>query len=179
MTESFITLGAGCFWCTEAVYERVRGVASVECGYANGDNPQRPSYEQVCTGGTGYVEVARIGFDPQVVSLTQLLEIFFTIHDPTSLNRQGADVGTQYRSGIYVENDEEREIAEDLIREIDASGTLGKPVVTEVESLRNYWKAEDYHQNYFANNPHQGYCAAVVGPKVEKFRQTFAALIKP
>lgn len=173
MAIAFITLGAGCFWCTEAVYLQVRGVHSVESGYSNGHTPTRPSYEDVCTGQTGYVEVARIGFDPEVISLAQILEIFFTIHDPTSLNRQGADVGTQYRSGIYVEDDAQREVAEDLIRQIDASGVLGKPVVTEVESLRDYWAAEDYHQNFFARNPGQGYCAAVVGPKVEKFRQTF------
>ncbi|KKW69316.1 peptide methionine sulfoxide reductase [Lampropedia cohaerens] len=178
MDKEFITLGAGCFWCTEAVYQQVRGVGSVVPGYCNGLQPQRPSYEQVCTGRTGYVEVARIGFDPAVIGLREILEIFFTIHDPTSLNRQGADVGTQYRSGIYVENDAQRDLALEMIAQIDASGALPGPVVTEVESLRNFWPAEDYHHDYFARHPQQGYCAVVIGPKVEKFRRTFAQFVK-
>ncbi|THT97835.1 peptide-methionine (S)-S-oxide reductase MsrA [Lampropedia puyangensis] len=175
--ESFITLGAGCFWCTEAVYSQVKGIISVESGYTNGQQPARPSYEQVCTGTTGYVEVVRLGFDPSLISAAEILEIFFTIHDPTSLNRQGADAGTQYRSGIYVEDESHRSIAQSLIHEIDSSGVLGKPVVTEVQSLRNYWAAEDYHQRYFEQHPYQGYCAAVIGPKVAKFKQTFQRLL--
>lgn len=172
-----IALGGGCFWCTEAVFTQVKGIVSVESGYANGDLPTRPTYEQVCTGTTGFVEVVRLGFDPQQISVAQILEIFFTIHDPTSLNRQGADTGTQYRSGIYVEEESQRNVANDLIREINDSGVLGKPVVTEVESLRDYWPAEDYHQRYFEQHPNQGYCAAVVGPKVDKFRATFKSLL--
>ena len=172
-----ITLGGGCFWCTEAVFTQVKGIVSVESGYANGELPTRPTYEQVCTGKTGYVEVVRLGFDPEQISVAQVLEIFFTIHDPTSLNRQGADTGTQYRSGIYVEEEAHRNVANDLIRDINDSQVLGKPVVTEVESLRNYWPAEDYHQRYFENNPNQGYCAAVVGPKVDKFKATFKSLL--
>lgn len=176
-TIEMITLGGGCFWCTEAVYTQVRGIVSVESGYANGNTPIRPTYEQVCTGQTGYVEVVRLGFDPAQISVAQVLEIFFTIHDPTSLNRQGADTGTQYRSGIYVENESQRTVANDLIREINDSGILGKPVVTEVDSLRDYWAAEDYHQRYFEQHPNQGYCAAVVGPKVDKFKATFKSLL--
>jgi peptide-methionine (S)-S-oxide reductase len=172
-----ITLGGGCFWCTEAVYVGVRGVTDVESGYCNGQ-AERPSYEQVCTGRTGHNEVVRLTFDPAQISLRQILEIFFVVHDPTSLNRQGNDAGTQYRSGIYFSSPDHRQIAEDLIREMSQDKLFGKPIVTEVLPLANYWPAEAYHQDYFANNPNQGYCAFVVGPKVEKFRKTFAALAK-
>lgn len=177
MQESFITLGAGCFWCAEAVYLQVRGVVSVEVGYANGKNPERPSHDQVNTDETGYAEVVRIGFNKQEISPTQILEIFFAIHDPTTLNQQGEYVGTRYRSGIYVDDDAQREIAEALIQQVNESGELGKPVVTEVELLRDYWKAEDNYQNYFAKHPSEAYCAAVIGPKVEKFRKTFVTFI--
>jgi peptide-methionine (S)-S-oxide reductase len=172
-----IVLGGGCFWCTEAVFDRVQGVVDVESGYSNGET-LNPSYEQVCTGRTGHVEVVRLEFDPQQISLREILEIFFVVHDPTALNRQGNDVGTQYRSGIYYQNDAQKRVAEEVIREIEASKTYRSPIVTEVKLLANYSAAESYHQDYFLNNPNQGYCAFVVGPKVEKFQKTFAARLK-
>ncbi|MEJ1164649.1 peptide-methionine (S)-S-oxide reductase MsrA [Variovorax sp. CCNWLW186] len=175
-TES-IVLGGGCFWCTEAVFDRVQGVVDVESGYCNGQTVN-PSYEQICTGRTGHVEVVKVEFDPAVISLREILEIFFVVHDPTTLNRQGNDVGTQYRSGIYVTSDAQKEVAQGVIREIEAGKTYSAPVVTEVVPLANYSTAEAYHQDYFLNNPNQGYCAFVVGPKVEKFQKTFASRVK-
>ncbi len=177
MTSSIetITLGGGCFWCTEAVYERVRGVTAVESGYSNG-HLDRPSYEQVCGGDTGHVEVIRVSFDTAEISLREVLEIFFVVHDPTTLNRQGNDVGTQYRSGIYTHSPAQETVAGEVIAEVNAK--LGGRVVTEVQPERNYWRAEDYHQHYFANHPGQGYCAFVVAPKVEKFRKTFASKVR-
>lgn len=172
-----ITLGGGCFWCTEAVYEQVQGVTAVESGYCNG-HVDKPSYEQVCTGTTGHNEVVRISFDSEAISLREVLEIFFVIHDPTSLNRQGNDTGTQYRSGIYFESPEQEQVAREVLAELNASGLYLTPVVTELLPLANYSKAEDHHQHYFAQNPDQGYCAFVVAPKVEKFRKTFARLAK-
>ena len=169
-----ITLGGGCFWCTEAVYERVKGVTAVESGYSNGTTV-RPSYEQVCTGTTGHNEVVRVSFDPKQISLREILEIFFVVHDPTTLNRQGNDSGTQYRSGLYFHNAEQERIAREVIAQVD-DFHRGR-VVTELQPERNYSKAEDYHQHYFANHPNQGYCAMVVAPKVEKFRKTFAAKV--
>lgn len=173
-----ITLGGGCFWCTEAVYERVQGVTAVESGYSNG-HVLRPSYEQVCGGDTGHNEVVRVSFDPAQISLREILEIFFVIHDPTTLNRQGNDVGTQYRSGIYFSSPEQERVAREVLAEIDASKTYRSPVVTELKALDNYSRAEDYHQHYFAQHPGQGYCAFVVAPKVEKFRKTFAHRVRP
>jgi peptide-methionine (S)-S-oxide reductase len=171
-----ITLGGGCFWCVEAVYERVKGVSSVESGYCNGELPN-PSYEQVCSGTTGHAEVVRVGFDPAEISLREVLEIFFVVHDPTTLNRQGNDSGTQYRSGIYFHDAEQEAVARQVLAQVNA---LHKGrVVTELLSERNYSRAEDYHQHYFANNPGQGYCAFVVAPKVAKFEKTFAARLKP
>ncbi|MDM0104231.1 peptide-methionine (S)-S-oxide reductase MsrA [Variovorax sp. J22R24] len=172
-----IVLGGGCFWCTEAVFDRVQGVVDVESGYSNGQ-AVNPSYEQVCTGRTGHAEVVKVAFDPAQIALREILEIFFVVHDPTTLNRQGNDVGTQYRSGIYYTNDEQKKVAEDVIREIGDSKTYRAPIVTEVKPLDNYSTAEAYHQDYFLNNPNQGYCAFVVGPKVEKFQKTFAARVK-
>jgi peptide-methionine (S)-S-oxide reductase len=172
-----IVLGGGCFWCTEAVFDRVQGVVDVESGYSNGQ-ALNPSYEQVCTGRTGHAEVVKVTFDPAEISLHEILEIFFVVHDPTTLNRQGNDVGTQYRSGIYYLDPAQRQVAEDVIREIGESKTYRAPIVTEVEPLANYSTAEAYHQDYFLNNPNQGYCAFVVGPKVEKFQKTFAARVK-
>lgn len=172
-----IVLGGGCFWCTEAVFDRVQGVVDVESGYSNGQ-VARPTYEQVCTGRTGAVEVVKVAFDPAAITLREVLEIFFVIHDPTTLNRQGNDVGTQYRSGIYTTNDEQRQVAQDVIREIGESGTYRAPIVTEVVPLADYSTAEAYHQDYFLQHPNQGYCAFVVGPKVEKFQKTFAARVK-
>jgi peptide-methionine (S)-S-oxide reductase len=173
-TTETITLGGGCFWCTEAVYERVKGVVGVESGYSNGHVAQ-PSYEQVCTGTTGHNEVVRVTFDPAQISLREVLEIFFVIHDPTTLNRQGNDTGTQYRSGIYFHDAAQQATAREVLAEVDALHK-GK-VVTELLPEQNYSRAEDYHQHYFANHPNQGYCAMVVAPKVEKFQKTFAARV--
>ena len=172
-----ITLGGGCFWCLDAVYAKVRGVTGVESGYSNGQARQ-PTYEEVCSGRTGCNEVVKLAYDPGDITLREILEIFFVIHDPTSLNRQGNDAGTQYRSGIYYETAGQKEVVDDFIREASQDKTFNKPLVTEVLPLANYWPAEDYHQDYFANNPNQGYCAFVVGPKVDKFRKTFAARVK-
>jgi peptide-methionine (S)-S-oxide reductase len=170
-----IVLGGGCFWCTEAVYVNVRGVTDVESGYSNGQ-VERPSYEQVCTGRTGHNEVVKLTFDPAQISVRQILEIFFVIHDPTTLNRQGNDAGTQYRSGIYYTTPEQKEAADAIIREMSQDKLFGSPVVTEVLPLANYWPAEEYHQDFFEKNPNQGYCVAVAGPKVAKFRKTFTEL---
>ncbi len=179
MANSTITLGGGCFWCTEAVFVRVRGVLDVESGYSNGLGPARPSYEQVCTGRTGFNEVVRLRYDNSIITLRDILDIFFEIHDPTSLNRQGNDVGTQYRSGIYVSNDADHMAALQLISEVTSLGQFDSPIVTEVMPLEHYWPAEDYHQDYFQHNPHQGYCTFVVAPKVKKLQQHFVHWLKP
>lgn len=170
-----IVLGGGCFWCTEAVFLRVKGVLSVESGYTNGP-ATNPTYEQVCSGNTGHAEVVRVRFDPKRVSLNELLQVFFTIHDPTTLNRQGADVGTQYRSGIYYTRPEQLGEIRQVVDEAQRAHN-GK-VVTEVQPEQNYWPAEAYHQNYFENHPEQGYCAFVVAPKVDKFALKFKELLK-
>jgi len=170
-----ITLAGGCFWCLEAVYERVVGVTAVESGYSNG-RLHNPSYEQVCGGDTGHAEVVRVSHDPSKITLREVLEIFFVIHDPTTLNRQGSDEGSQYRSGIYFHDAEQERVAREVLAELNAHH--GGRVVTELAPEANYSRAEDYHQHYFANHPGQGYCAAVVAPKVEKFRKTFAARLK-
>ncbi len=178
MTTETITLGGGCFWCTEAVFDKVLGVTDVESGYSNG-HVQRPTYEQVCSGATGHNEVVKLTYDTAQISLREILEIFFVIHDPTTLNRQGNDVGTQYRSGIYFETPAQKDVADAIVRELHQGGKFAAALVTEVQPRTNYWPAEHYHQDYFAQHPHQGYCAFVVGPKVEKFRTTFARLQKP
>jgi peptide-methionine (S)-S-oxide reductase len=170
-----ITLGGGCFWCTEAVFVRVQGVLDVESGYCNG-HVLNPSYAQVCEGTTGHVEVVRLVYDPLVVSLRALLEIFFVIHDPTTLNRQGHDVGSQYRSGIYFSDEADRAEAQSVLDEVNRY--FNGAVVTELQPLRNYSCAEAYHQDYFEHHPEQGYCAHVVAPKVSKFLQTFADRVK-
>ena len=172
-----IVLGGGCFWCTEAVFKEVRGVTDVESGYSNGET-ERPSYEQVCTGRTGHNEVVKLTYDADQVSLRQLLEIFFVVHDPTQLNQQGNDVGTQYRSGIYYTTPEQKQVAEDMIRTISQDKLFGRPIVTEVQPMANYWPAEEYHQDFFEKNPTQGYCLAVAAPKVAKFRKTFTELTR-
>ena len=174
-TIDTITLGGGCFWCLEAVYEKVEGVTAVASGYANG-HVERPSYEQVCGGHTGHAEVVRSGFDTAKISLREILEIFFVIHDPTTLNRQGIDVGTQYRSGIYFHDEAQQAVAREVLAEVNAHH--GGRVVTELTPVQNYSRAEDYHQHYFERNPNQGYCAFVVAPKVEKFRKTFASRVR-
>ncbi|WP_027995135.1 peptide-methionine (S)-S-oxide reductase MsrA [Simplicispira psychrophila] len=173
-----ITLGGGCFWCTEAVFERVRGITQVQSGYSNGQ-ALRPTYEQVCSGRTDHNEVVRLTFDPAIISVEQLLEIFFATHDPTTLNRQGNDVGTQYRSGIYFHTPEQQQVAQDLLQQLSQDAVFDAPLTTEVLPEQNFWPAEDYHHQYYARNPNQGYCAAVVGPKVAKFRKTFAQFLKP
>jgi peptide-methionine (S)-S-oxide reductase len=173
-TLQSITLGGGCFWCTEAVYLHVRGITAVESGYCNGQTIN-PSYEQVCTGRTGHNEVVKITFDPAQISLDQIFQIFFAVHDPSTLNRQGNDAGTQYRSGIYVNSSAQETIAKVFIDKLLVDKVFSQ-ITTEVVFLDNYSKAEGYHQNYFSNNPNQGYCAFVVGPKVEKFRTTFSQL---
>jgi peptide-methionine (S)-S-oxide reductase len=170
-----ITLGGGCFWCVEAVYEKVRGVLAVESGYCNGQVDQ-PTYEQVCEGRTGHAEVVRVRFDPADISLREVLEIFFVIHDPTTLNRQGNDIGTQYRSGVFFHSAEQQRIAAEVIAQVNA--LHGGRVVTELLPESNYSRAEDDHQHYFAQHPQQGYCAFVVAPKVEKFRKTFASRVR-
>lgn len=177
MTLQHITLGGGCFWCTEAVFTRLRGIHRVQSGYANGHTPQ-PSYEQVCSGTTGHAEVVQLAFDPEIMGLRQILEIFFATHDPTTLNRQGHDVGTQYRSAIYWHSPEQEALAHALITDITAQGMWEAPIVTEVAPLQTFWPAEDYHQQYYARHPAQGYCAAVITPKLAKFRQTFAQWLR-
>jgi len=172
-----ITLGGGCFWCLEAVYLLVDGVTAVESGYCNGQ-VRNPSYEQVCGGETGHAEVVRLTFDPARIGVRELLEIFFVIHDPTTLNRQGDDMGTQYRSGIYWESPRHEAIAREVLAELAASGVHRQRIVTELLPLANYSRAEDYHQRYFENHPQQGYCSFVVAPKVEKFRRTFARRVR-
>ncbi len=175
--KSTITLAGGCFWCTEAVFDRVRGVTAVQSGYSNG-HAQNPSYEQVCTGNTGHAEVVRLQFDESVIGLREILEIFFATHDPSQLNRQGNDVGTQYRSGIYYETEAQGELARQMIQEMAKEGIYAGPITTEVAPLANWSAAEAYHDDYYARNPNQGYCAAVVGPKVAKFRKTFVRFLK-
>ena len=175
MAHEAITLGGGCFWCLEAVYEQVEGVTAVESGYCNG-HLKNPSYEQVCNGDTGHAEVVRLEFDPALIGLREILEIFFVIHDPTTLNRQGNDVGSQYRSGIYWHEAAQQAVAREVLAEVNAK--VGGRAVTEVLPLAHYSKAEAYHQHYFANHPGQGYCAYVVAPKVDKFRKTFRARVR-
>ena len=172
-----IILGGGCFWCTEAVYVGVKGIMDVESGYSNGQTV-RPSYEQVCSGSTGHNEVVKLAYDSAEISTREVLEIFFVIHDPTTLNRQGNDSGTQYRSGIYFSTPEQEAVAREVIQDMAESGVYQHPIVTEVLPLANYWPAEDYHQDFFEKNPGQGYCMAVAAPKVAKFRKTFARLAK-
>jgi peptide-methionine (S)-S-oxide reductase len=172
-----LVLGGGCFWCTEAVFKELRGVLDVESGYSNGQ-AHAPSYDDVCTGTTGCNEVVKLVYDPAQVSTRELLEVFFVIHDPTTLNRQGNDVGTQYRSGIYFTTDDQRAMAQALMDELAADKAFGAPIVTELLPLAHYFPAEDYHQDFFERHPYQGYCMAVAAPKVAKFRKTFARLAR-
>ena len=171
------TLAGGCFWCLEAVYIELRGVESVVSGYAGGHDLS-PTYEAVCSGTTGHAEVVQIAFDPDMVSFRELLEVFFTIHDPTTLNRQGNDVGTQYRSAIYFHDEEQRLVAEEVIEEMTVAGIWDDPIVTEVTALDMFFEAEEYHQRYFEKNPFQPYCFVVVRPKVSKFRKKFVSKLK-
>jgi peptide-methionine (S)-S-oxide reductase len=176
-TGSVATLAGGCFWCLEAVYDELKGVESVESGYSGGQVPN-PTYEDVCDGDTGHAEVVQIKFDPSVISYADLLHVFFTIHDPTTLNRQGNDVGPQYRSAIFYHDAEQKRVAEEVIRKIDAQKLWDAPIVTEVTAFDKFYIAEAYHQEYFKNNPFQGYCRVVIAPKVAKFRQKFVDRLK-
>ena len=171
------TLGGGCFWCTEAVFAQLQGVAHVEAGYSGGATAN-PTYRDVCSGATGHAEVAQITFDPKVISYREVLEVFFATHDPTTLNRQGADMGAQYRSVIFYHDDAQKQIAAQVIQELDAAKIWDAPIVTAVEPLKTFYRAEDYHQEYFANNPDQPYCQVVISPKVAKFRKKFADKLK-
>jgi peptide-methionine (S)-S-oxide reductase len=171
------TLGGGCFWCLEAVYDRLEGVVSVESGYSGGEVPN-PSYQQVSSGKTGHAEVVRVTFDPQVISYREILQVFFSIHNPTTLNRQGADVGTQYRSVIFYHGEEQKMIAQQVIDEIEQEGIWEDKIVTQVTPLEKFYLAEEYHQEYFEKNPYQGYCQVVIAPKVAKFRAKYAQQLK-
>ncbi len=171
------TLAGGCFWCLEAVYENLKGVEKVESGYSGGSLPN-PTYQQVCSGSTGHAEVVQITFDPGVVTYRELLEVFFTIHDPTTLNRQGNDVGTQYRSAIFYHSPEQKSTAADVIAELEVQKVWDDPIVTEITPLDEYYPAEDYHQEYFRQNPNQPYCAVAIAPKVAKFRRQYLEKLK-
>lgn len=175
--QEITTLGGGCFWCIEAIFNGLMGVESVESGYTGGATPN-PTYHDVCAGQTGHAEAVRIIFDPKVVSFREILEVFFAIHDPTTLNRQGNDIGTQYRSAIFYHLPEQKALAEQMIAELNASHAWGDPIVTEVVSARTFYVAEDNHRDYFKNNSHQPYCQLMVAPKVAKFRKKFAAKLK-
>jgi len=172
------TLAGGCFWCLEAVYEQLRGVEKVVSGYSGGSVPN-PDYRSVCTGRTGHAEVVQVTYDPAEVSYREILEVFFTIHDPTTLNRQGADEGTQYRSAVFTHSPEQEQTAREVIRDLEAEGVWENPIVTQVEPLSRFYPAEDYHQHYFARNPGQGYCQVVIAPKVAKFRQKYLSRLQP
>ncbi len=171
-----ITLGGGCFWCLEPIFDDLVGVESVVVGYAGGDGPT--TYEAICTGTTGHAEVIQVTFDPQVIALVELLTIFFTFHDPTTLNRQGADVGTQYRSVVFYTTEQQKQAAEGVIREIEAANLWNNSIVTEVSPMPDFYLAEEYHQKYYQRNPNQGYCQVVITPKVTKFRKEYAAKLK-
>ena len=171
------TLGGGCFWCLEAVFDRMQGVVSLDSGYMGGSKPN-PTYADVCTGRSGHIEVVQVTFDNEVTSLREILGVFFTIHDPTTRDRQGNDIGSQYRSAIFCHSELQHEIAAQMIAELEQSGIWGKPIVTELRPAETFYKAEDYHQDYYRDNPGQPYCAYIVEPKVRKFREKFAAMLK-
>ena len=172
-----ITLGAGCFWCVEAVFQKLKGVESVVSGYSGG-HIKNPAYREVCNGVTGHAEVIQIKFDPSLVSIAEILQVFWQTHDPTTLNRQGNDIGTQYRSAIFYHTEEQRQIAEQYKEELNKSKAFPEPIVTEITAITNFYRAEDHHQNYFNQNSDQGYCQFVVRPKVEKFKKLFADKMK-
>lgn len=177
MATEIATLGGGCFWCLEAVFEQLRGVGEVVSGYSGGGTPD-PTYERVCSGGTGHAEVIEITFDPEVISFQDLLEVFFSIHDPTTPNRQGADVGTQYRSAIFYHSPEQESVAQKTIARLNHSGPWDAPIVTKVKPFEAFYPAEEYHQEYFRRNPGQGYCRVVIEPKVVKFRKEHLERLK-
>jgi peptide-methionine (S)-S-oxide reductase len=176
-SQEIATLGGGCFWCLEAVYQEMEGVLSVQSGYMGG-RLTNPDYRSVCSGTTGHIEVVQVAFDPAITSYREILEVFFAIHDPTSMDRQGADSGTQYRSAIFYHSEEQRRTAEELISELDREAVFARPIVTEVRPTETFYIAEEYHQNYFRNNPQQSYCTFVVSPKVRKFRENFASKLR-
>ncbi len=171
------TFGNGCFWCTEAIFQRLEGVVKVESAYAGGE-VKNPTYKEVSSGTTGHAEVLRVVFNPEVISYTELLEVFFSTHDPTTLNRQGADVGTQYRSEIFYHNSEQKKVADDMIAALEKENIFDDPIVTKVTAINNYYPAEDYHQNYYNNNKNAGYCRAVINPKLEKFKKQYKDKLK-
>jgi peptide-methionine (S)-S-oxide reductase len=177
MAQEIATLGGGCFWCLEAVYREMQGVTLAESGYMGG-HLDTPSYHDVCTGRTGHIEVVQVTFDPEIASYRDILQVFFAIHDPTSRDRQGNDAGTQYRSAIFYHDDRQRATAQELIRELDAEDAYSRPIVTELRPAVTFYRAEEYHQEYFRNNPNQPYCAFVVAPKVQKFRKQFTARLR-
>jgi peptide-methionine (S)-S-oxide reductase len=171
------TLAAGCFWCVEAVFDDLRGVESVESGYSGG-HTENPTYQQVCSETTGHAEVIQLKFDANIISFKEILQVFFAVHDPTTLNRQGNDVGSSYRSAIFYHSDEQKRIAEEVVKEVEAEAVYDNSIVTEIKPFNKFYIAENYHQEYFANNPNQPYCAAIVAPKVAKFRQKFVQRLK-
>jgi len=171
------TLGGGCFWCTEAVFSEIEGVESADSGYSGGTKPS-PTYEEVCTGTTGHAEVVHITFNPMVITFKEILEIFFTIHDPTTLNRQGSDVGTQYRSVIFYHNAEQKAVAEQVVKELEEQKIWNAPIVTQIEPFKAFYKAEDYHKDYFKKHPEQAYCKAVIAPKIVKLRKLYRSKLK-
>ena len=177
MTTQLATLAGGCFWCLEAVFEQLKGVKKVESGYSGGQVPN-PSYEAVCTGTTGHAEVTQVTFDPDVISFRDLLGVFFSIHDPTTPDRQGGDVGTQYRSAVFYHDDEQRRVAEDVMRELETEHVFDDPIVTRIEPLNAFYPAEEYHREYYSRNPNQPYCRAVIAPKVAKLRSKYLAKLK-
>ena len=177
MTTQLATLAGGCFWCLEAVFEQLKGVKKVESGYSGGHVPN-PSYQAVCTGTTGHAEVVQVSFDPDEISFGDLLGVFFTLHDPTTLDRQGGDVGTQYRSAIFYHDDEQRRVAEDLVRELEAEHVFDDPIVTTIEPFKAFYPAEEYHREYYRRNPNQPYCRAVIAPKVSKLRSKYLSRLK-
>jgi len=177
MSKEVATLGGGCFWCVEAVFNQLKGVESAISGYMGG-HVDNPTYEQVCNKTTGHAEIVNVTFDNSVISFQDVLNVFFTVHDPTTLNRQGNDVGPQYRSGIWYHSEEQKRIAEETIKRIDSEGLFSNKIVTEVTPASKFWVAEGYHQNYFANNPNQGYCSVVIAPKVAKFRKQYMEQLK-
>jgi peptide-methionine (S)-S-oxide reductase len=177
MSKEVATLCGGCFWCVETVYNQLKGVESAISGYMGG-HVDNPTYEQVCAKTTGHAEIVNVTFDNSVISFQDVLNVFFTVHDPTTLNRQGNDVGPQYRSGVWYHSEEQKRIAQETIKRIDTEGLYSNKIVTEVTPASTFWVAEDYHQNYFANNPHQGYCSVVIAPKVAKFRKQYFERLK-
>lgn len=172
-SEEIATLGGGCFWCLEAVFREMEGVRFVVSGYAGGEDPD-PTYQEVCSGNSGHAEVVQVTFDPRITSYREILAVFFTIHDPTTLNRQGADVGTQYRSAVFTHSEDQANAVREVIAELEKDGVYSRPVVTEITPLTKFHEAEEYHQDYYRRNPTQGYCRAVINPKLNKFREKFA-----